>query len=140
VIANSQYLLGFIPVEHLEVVLPSALVILAFACKLFIDQHPTLPILIKSLYELPISIVFLAVSFVTGYVITFPAKVGLGLSYLFTFLICMVLSIVLWRRSTLYFERNFRFWSAVIFIINATIASYLLYFAVVLIISNGGAS
>lgn len=113
--------------QYLEIVLPIALVILAFLLKLFIDRCATVPLIIHSTYEIPVDIIFLTLSFATAYTISAPANIGEGMCSLFTFLIVALINIVLWRRSIHLFERDYKFYSAVLFILNASISGYSLY-------------
>lgn len=116
--------------QHLDVVLPIALVAMAFILKLFMDRSATAPLIIRSLYEVPVDVMFLALSFTTAYTIADLSHVGLGMCHLYVFLIVALVAVVLWRRSLLLFEREHRFWSAVLFTINGAAAGYVLFRAI----------
>jgi hypothetical protein len=122
--------------QHLNIILPIALVVMALLLKLFMDQSATVPLAIRSLYEAPVNVIFLALSFITAFIISLPANVSIGVCYLFAFLVVMLVVIVLWRRSIIFFERERHFWSAVLFIINGTISGFVLYTAIDLLVTK----
>jgi hypothetical protein len=113
-------------INHLEVALPFILVVIAFLLKVFMDRSVTVPVLLRSLYELPVDIVFLAISFSIAATISQSEKREEGLLLSFVFLVAVLLSVVAWRRSILLFEINHKKWSIVIFLINFLGASYCL--------------
>ncbi|KPA09901.1 membrane protein [Candidatus Magnetomorum sp. HK-1] len=120
--------------DHLDLFLPIALVVLSFLLKLFIDQNVTAPLIIKSLYELPVDILFLAMSFIVAFTLSSYNNINYGLIYLFIFFIIILFSILGWRRSIKLFENNKKIISAIIFIINFNISSFCLISSVNLII------
>lgn len=122
--------------QYLNVILPIALVVMAFLLKLFMDQSATVPLFIRSLFELPVSVIFLALSFATAYTITSPNNISSGMCHLYIFLVLTLICVVLWRRCTILFERNSHFWASVLFIINGTISGFVLYRAIGLVISQ----
>lgn len=122
--------------QNINTILPIALVVIAFIMKLFMDRSATLPLIIRSLYEVPVDVIFLALSFTTAYTITDTSHVTVGMFYLYIFLIAALIIVVLWRRSIVLFELNHRFWSALLFVFNGSIAGYGLYKAINLVITG----
>jgi len=113
-------------IDHLSVVLPIILVIIAFLLKLFMDRSATVPLIIRSLYELPVDIIFLAISFAIAATISKVEKRDEGLLLAFVFLVVVLICVVAWRRSILLFETNHKGWSLLIFIINVSVAAFCL--------------
>jgi hypothetical protein len=123
--------------QHLDVVLPIAMVAMAFILKLFMDRSATTPLIIRSLYEVPVDVVFLALSFTTAYTIANLSNVSTGMCHLYIFFIVALIAVVLWRRSILLFEGNHQSWSAVLFVVNGSVSGYILYKAINLIVTKG---
>jgi len=121
-------------VKHLDVFLPIALVIIAFLLKLFMDRSVNAPLAVKSLYELPVDILFLTLSFSVAFTITSSSNINNGLAHFFVFFIVILLSVVGWRRSIKLFEEEKRKRSATLFLINFAASSYCLILAIKLII------
>lgn len=121
--------------DHLDIVLPIILIIIAFLLKLFMDRNATLPHFIKSLYELPVDIVFLGLTFTTAFTISEASHMAKGMFYLFVFLVIALINVVLWRRSTTLYEQTSYSWASSLFVLNATIAGYVLYRSVIIIAS-----
>ena len=121
-------------IPPLNVILPIFLVILAFILKLFMDRSATWPLFIKSLYEVPVDVVFLALSFTTAFTIADVSNINKGICYFFISLIFSLIVVVLWRRATKLFEADSIIFSGLIFIVNGTMSSYILYKAINLII------
>jgi len=119
--------------QHLDIILPIALVVMAFILKLFMDRSVSVPLIIRSLYEVPVDIVFLVLSFTTAYTITTPLNFSTGMCHLYIFLIVALVAVILWRRSIFLFESEKRLLSAILFILNGTISGYVLYYTIKLI-------
>lgn len=120
--------------DKLEILLPIALVVIAFILKVFMDRSATAPLLIRSLYELPVDILFLSLSFSTAAIITTQSLAGKGLLYLFLLFIATLVVVVAWRRSILLFENDRKGWSAILFVVNAAGSGYCLSKAISLLI------
>jgi hypothetical protein len=117
----------------LHILLPILLVLLAFLLKLLVDRSATTPLVVQSIYELPVSIMFLALSFATAFTITSTSNVSSGMTHSYLFLIAAILSVVMWRRSLLLFERDHKLWSVVLFFFNFAIVSYCLIVSIQLV-------
>jgi len=122
--------------QHLNVVLPIALVAMAFILKLFMDRSATVPLIIRSLYEVPVDVLFLSLSFTTAYTITNTTNISTGMCHLYIFFIIALFAVVLWRRSIVYFERERHFLSAILFVINGSCSGVVLYRAINLIVAQ----
>ena len=121
-------------VLHLNIFLPIALVIMAFLLKLFMDQSATIPLFIRSLYEVPVNVVFLALSFTTAFTISAVQNTSSGMFHIYFLFIVALINVVCWRRSVTLFESSHHFWSAVVFVINGVLSGYSLYRAIELLV------
>jgi hypothetical protein len=115
--------------KQYEIILPIAILVLAFLLKLFIDREVKVPILIRAIYELPINIVFLALSFLIGYTITSTDIIIKNECLLFSIVITMlaIFNVVLWRRSLSLYERGNRFISILLTVLNYSLSIFLLF-------------
>lgn len=116
--------------EFLEIALPVTLLFLAFLLKLLIDRATTAPVFIQSLFELPVDIAFLAMSFVIAFTINAGDKAAEGLFYFVVYVVCSIIIVFLWRRSTLLFESNSYFWAGSLASINYAISVVGIYLAI----------
>ncbi len=121
-------------IKNLNVFLPIALIVIAFLLKLFMDRSVNAPLAVKSLYELPVDILFLALSFIVAFTITASKNINSGLVHFFVFFIVILLSVVGWRRSIKLFEGGWKKISASIFVINFAASSYCLILSIKLIV------
>jgi len=90
----------------LEIALPASLMVLAFLLKLLIDRSTTAPVLIKSLYELPVDMAFLGMSLIVAFTIGSKDNPSKGLFYFILYTMGAICVVFLWRRSIKYFEEN----------------------------------
>lgn len=118
----------------LEIALPASLMILAFLLKLLIDRSTTAPVLVKSLYELPVDISFLAMSLIIAYTIGGKADTSRGLFFFIIYIIGAILVVLLWRRSIKCFEANRTIISAFLALINYSATLVGAYISIRLII------
>lgn len=69
---------------HLEIILPISLLAIAFLLKLVVSQSwSDLPNIIQNVCELPMDIIFLALSFAVAFTISSSDNHGIGLTYCF---------------------------------------------------------
>lgn len=122
--------------QYLNITLPIVLVAMAFLLKVLIDQCATVPLVIRSLYEAPVDVVFLALSFATAFTIASPVNISVGLCHLFVFFLVAIVVVWLWRRSIRLFERDQRSWSAILFVLNGTISTYVMYRSIGLLVTK----
>ncbi len=119
--------------DKIQVLLPIALVVIAFILKVFMDRSATAPLIVRSLYELPVDILFLSLSFATASIIASQNLAGDGLLYLFLLFIATLVVVVAWRRSISLFESEYKKWSATVFVVNAIGSGYCLSKAISLL-------
>ncbi|WP_347923673.1 hypothetical protein [Pontimicrobium sp. SW4] len=96
--------------EHLEIILPLTLLVLAFGLKLSIDRNIEVPNIIQALCELPVDVIFLSISFLIAFTISKPADPSEGLFLTIAFIVVSVLVVILWRKSLKLYERKNNFW------------------------------
>ena len=96
--------------EHLEIILPLTLLVLAFSLKLSIDRNIEVPNLIQAICELPVDMIFLSISFLIAFTISKPTDPSEGLFLTISFIVVAVPVVILWRRSLKLFERKNDFW------------------------------
>lgn len=96
--------------EHLEIILPITLLVLAFGLKLAIDRSVEVPTIIQALCELPVDIIFLSISFLIAFTISKPADPSEGLFFTIAFIVIAILVVIIWRKSLKLFEIKNGFW------------------------------
>jgi hypothetical protein len=106
----------------LEIVLPIVILVLSFLMKLFVDRSPDLPSLIETTYELPIDIIFLAITFAAAFAITNSAQSGRGLFHFSIYIGLAIIIIVMSRRSNKLFIVDKKTQSSALFVLNTVIA------------------
>ncbi len=117
----------------LEIALPASLIFLSFLLKLFIDRSTTAPVLIKSLYELPVDMTFLAMSLIIAYTIGSKESPSEGLFYFIIYTIGAIIIVFLWRRSIKCFEENKTVVSGVLAVINYSLSLFGIYISIKLV-------
>ena len=106
-------------INNLEIVLPIAVLFLSFLLKLCIDRSIEVPLFVRSIYELPVDIIFLTISFLVAYTISSNNNLkNNGLYYCFIFLIVSIVNVIIWRRAVKLFEVNRILWSILLTGIN----------------------
>jgi hypothetical protein len=117
--------------NNLETILPIAILLLAFLLKLAIDRNVEAPTLIKAIYELPVDIVFLSLSFLAAHTISVTTIKNDGLFGCFVITIISVLNVILWRRSIRLFEASKIGLSILLTAINYFTTVYILYYVII---------
>ena len=112
--------------KSFELGLPLAILVLSFLMKLFVDRAPNLPVAVQTLYELPIDMVFLALTFAAAFVISKPNEAGRGMMHFVGYSVAAVCAIVLTRRSISFLDRNRWTVSVLLFMANLAVAAYVL--------------
>jgi len=120
--------------EHCEIILPISILFLAFMLKLFIDRSAEAPLIVKSLYELPVDIIFLTVSLLAGLTITKKPDNSHELTTLVIFIIVAIINVIIWRRAIKLFEDNYKWWSIVPTVLNYCITIFCLITTINLLI------
>ncbi|WP_407477769.1 hypothetical protein [Elizabethkingia anophelis] len=96
--------------NHLEIILPIVILLLAFILKLSIDRSVDVPNLIQALCELPVDIIFLSVSFLVASIITKSPNSNDGLFFCFVFIVMAAIVVIIWRKSLKLYERGKALW------------------------------
>lgn len=99
-----------ISIQNLNIILPGVLLLLGFSLKLLIGRNLNIPETIQSLCELPVDIVFLALSFIVAFTMTSQRNQAVGLFYCFVCLLLSIIVLVLWRISLSLFLKPSWFW------------------------------
>lgn len=112
--------------EHLEIILPITILVLAFILKLAIDRNVEVPHIIQALCELPVDMIFLSISFLIAFTISKPKDQSEGLFLTLAFIVMAVIVVILWRKSLKTFEDKKRIW-IVLFCINMLISVFAIF-------------
>jgi hypothetical protein len=93
-------------ITYCNFLLPAGVIILKFLLKLFIHRDVKIPSFLRAVFELPVDISFLSLSFLIGYLLT-KGQVSNTSFTLLIFTLCFVISnIILWRLTITLFENN----------------------------------
>ncbi len=118
----------------INIVLPLILLVLQFSLKYFIDRKATVFNFVISILEVPLSIIFLGLSFFAAYVMTSETNIDQGFIWFLVTLFLAIISIFIWRRSVHQFE-NERFISATLLgILNLFISVPILVYSIMTLI------
>lgn len=109
--------------DHLEILLPGILLLIAFLLKLVVDRSLDVPNAIQAVCELPVDILFLALSFVVAHTIANKNNVNEGLVFCYVGIASAIIVVVLWRKSLKYFLVDNKIW-ILLFFINLCISGY----------------
>ena len=122
--------------EHLDIILPILLLGIAFLLKLVVDRNIDVPTAINAICELPVDILFLALSFSIAFTIAEPINNSKGLFYCFVGLAISIAVVFIWRRTLKYFiEKRTWLWLTLLFV-NLIVASISLKCSIELIVAN----
>ena len=111
--------------EHLEIILPITLLVLAFGLKLAIDRSVEVPTIIQALCELPVDMIFLSISFLIAFTISKPTDPSEGLFFTIAFIVIAILVVIIWRKSLKLFEIKNGFW-VLLLCLNLTLSIFCL--------------
>jgi len=94
--------------EHLNIILPSVLLLIGVMLKLLIGRPLDKKNLGEAFCELPVDIIFLAISFTIGYAVTVaePQKHDKGFLYSILGILIAILVVALWRLSLTYLYKK----------------------------------
>jgi hypothetical protein len=96
--------------EHLQIILPTVLLLIGFLLKLLIGRKYDLPATIQAICELPVDIVLLSLSFVVAFTIAKVDNHTTGLFYCFIGFAVTILNVLLWRVSIDQFLKGTKLW------------------------------
>ena len=86
--------------------LPILLLGLQFSLKFFIDRRVSAYIFLSSLLEIPISILFLSLSLLAGYIIAGNGDLQTAFVLFVSILVMLIFCIFFWRRSTDHLDKK----------------------------------
>lgn len=121
--------------EHLQIILPSVLLLIGFLLKLLVGRKYDMPATIQAICELPVDIIFLALSFTVAFTITKVDNQSSGLFYCFIGIATAILIVLLWRISVDQFLKKSKWWILLLFI-NLAIAGFTINKSVSLVIET----
>jgi hypothetical protein len=96
--------------DHLEIILPLTLLVLAFVLKLSIDRTIKAPNLIQAICELPVDMIFLSLSFLIAFTLSDNTDTSKGLFYTLAFIVLATIIVILWRKSLKLYDLKNNFW------------------------------
>jgi len=111
----------------LDVILPAVIVLLAFVLRLVVDRTVDLVVFLEALFDLPIDIVLLAISFAAAVSITQPAFTSTGIILSLIFIIFLVVGCLLARRSKEALDQDHYLSSGAFCLANFVISSFSLF-------------
>jgi hypothetical protein len=120
--------------EHLDIILPGLLVLIAFLLKLVVDRSVEIPNAIQAIIELPVDIVFLALTFSVAFTLTSIKNQANGLFYGFVGFAFAIIVVLLWKKTQKLFISGSKWWILLIFI-NLSLSGYAVIKSVELVIS-----
>lgn len=97
--------------KHLDLWLPAIILFLAFSLKFCINRSLKIPDLVKAIYELPVDIVFLAISFLAAHAISLTTSKADALILCIGLIAFSIVNILLWTISTNLFYKKYTKWS-----------------------------
>ncbi len=121
--------------EHLQIILPSVLLLIGFLLKLLVGRNYNMPATIQAICELPVDIIFLGLSFTVAFTITKVDNQSSGLFYSFIGIATAILIVLLWRISVDQFLKKRKWWVLLLFI-NLMIAGFAIKKSVSLVIET----
>ena len=96
--------------EHLQIILPTVLLLIGFLLKLLIGRKYDLPATIQAICELPVDIVLLSLSFIVAFTIAKVDNQAPGLFYCFIGFAFSILIVLFWRVSIDQFLKRSKMW------------------------------
>ena len=121
--------------EHLNIILPGLLVLIAFLLKLVVDRSVEIPNTIQAIIELPVDIVFLALTFSVAFTLTSVENQANGLFYGFVGFAFAIVVVLLWKKTQKFFISGSKWWILLIFL-NLSLSGYAVIKSVELVISS----
>ena len=121
----------------LGVVMPIVLLVFAFLLKLLIDRSATVPNVVRSVFELPVDVAFLAMTFVVAFTLGAPEHSTVGLFFFMLYIVGSILVVLLWRRSERCYEQNHRWRAGVIAACNYLLCTFGTVLAIRLVLPGG---
>lgn len=120
--------------EHLDIILPGLLVLIAFLLKLLIDEIVDITSTIQAVIELPVDVIFLALTFSVAFTLTNVENQLQGLFYGFLGFVISIIVILLWKKTKKLFLIGSKWWIFLV-LLNLSITGLTVVKAVNLVIS-----
>nr|WP_320119519.1 hypothetical protein [uncultured Marinifilum sp.] len=120
--------------EHLDIILPGLLVLIAFLLKLLIDEIVDITSTIQAVIELPVDVIFLALTFSVAFTLTNVENQLEGLFYGFLGFVISIIVILLWKKTKKLFLIGNKWWIFLV-LLNLSITGLTVVKAVNLVIS-----
>jgi len=112
--------------EHLNIVLPGLLLMIAFLLKLIVNQKVDMPKTIEALLALPVDVVFLALTFSVAFTLSSVENQREGLFYCFVGFIIAMVVVLFWKFSQSLFLEKRKIWVLLLFL-NLTLSGFAIY-------------
>lgn len=113
----------------IQYILPLVLIVLTFILKLVVDETTSAPRLVQSLYELPVNMIFLSLSFFVSRMIS-TYSFEPELYFVFGSLAVGTIIIMLWKRSIRRYDKKYFISSAILAIVNFSISAVILFLSI----------
>lgn len=122
--------------EHLHVILPLILVFMAFILKLVVDKEVDFPSSILAIIELPIDLIFLAITFYVATILSNSSIQNEGLLYSFIGLFVSIIVVLISKKcSKLFINKQTKSWLSWL-LINIMVSSFFIINAVGLLVKK----
>lgn len=122
--------------EYLNVILPLILVLMAFILKLVVDKEVDLPSSIQAIIELPIDLIFLAITFYVATILSNSSIQNEGLLYSFIGLFISIIVVLISKKcSKLFINKRTKTW-LLLLLFNIMVSSFSIIHAVGLLVRN----
>ena len=121
--------------KHLNLILPFILVIIAFLLKLVVDRKVEIPNAIQAIIELPVDIIFLALTFSVAFTLSTKENQADGLFYGFVGITAAIVVVLIWKKTQALFLKNSHWWIFLL-IINLSISIFCVRESIELVING----
>ena len=122
--------------EYLNVILPLILVLMAFILTLVVDKEVDLPSSIQAIIELPIDLIFLAITFYVATILSNSSIQNEGLLYSFIGLFISIIVVLISKKcSKLFINKRTKTW-LLLLLFNIMVSSFSIIHAVGLLVRN----
>lgn len=121
--------------EELDIVLPIILVLIAFLLKLVVDKDVKIADAIQASIELPIDLMFLAITFSVAATLSSVHAQEKGLLYSFVGIVIAILVVFISKKNIKYFTSNKKSKWVILLLLNLIISIYGVKFSVDLLTS-----
>lgn len=118
----------------LNLILPVVLVLIAFSLKLVVGKDVQFADALQTTIELPVDIIFLALSFVVAFTLSKVENHTTGLCHCFIGIVFAILVVFLSNRTQKMFLKNNK-WFFLLLFVNLSVASYTVYYSIDLLVS-----